>query len=208
MVRKTKAEAEQTRELLLEVAMRTFSEKGLANTSLKEVAAEAGVTHGALYWHFKNRDELLRQLYFQVESPFEAQYIEQQQAARQNALNALTLYLKGILAVMASEPLQQQGYRLFRLQAANRPELALLQEQLTADAEEWRGYIRSFLKMAQKRKELKKKADIDQLADNLYLAIFGLLDLALSAPDRFSLVKNGSALVDMLMLGLRAQVAK
>lgn len=208
MVRKTKAEAEQTRQLLLEVAMRSFAEKGLANTSLKEVAAEAGVTHGALYWHFKNRDELLRQLYFQVESPFEAQYIEQQQAARQNALDALTLYLKGILAVMASEPLQQQGYRLFRLHAANRPELALLQEQLTADVEEWRGYIRSFLKMAQKKKELKKKADIDQLADSLYLAIFGLLDQALLAPDRFNLLKTGPALVDMLMQGLRTQAAK
>ncbi|WP_409524228.1 TetR family transcriptional regulator [Nitrincola sp. MINF-07-Sa-05] len=208
MVRKTKAEAEQTRQQLLEVSMRIFSEKGLANTSLKEIAAEAGVTHGALYWHFKNRDELLRQLYFQVESPFEAQYIEQQQAARQNALDALTLYLKGIVSVMASEPLQQQGYRLFRLQTANRPELLLLEEQLSADAEEWRGYIRSFLKVAQKKKELKKKANIDHLADNLYIAIFGLLDQALLAPDRFNLAKTGPALVDMMMLGLRAQAAK
>jgi len=208
VVRKTKAEAEQTRQLLLEVAMRTFSEKGLSNTSLKEIAAEAGVTHGALYWHFKNRDELLKQLYFQVESPFEAQYIEQQQAARQNALDALTLYLKGILTVMASEPLQQQGYRLFRLQTASRPEFALLQEELTADADEWRGYIRSFLKMAKKKKELKKKADVEQLTDSLYLAIFGLLDQALLAPDRFNLVKTGPLLVDMMMQGLRAQVAR
>lgn len=208
MVRRTKAEAEQTRQQLLEVALSAFSQRGLANVSLKEIAAEAGVTHGALYWHFKNRDELLRQLYFLAESPFEAQYIEQQQAARQNALDALALYLKGIVLGMAAEPLHQQSYRLFHLQTANRPELALLEEQLVADAEQWRGYIRYFLKQAQKKKELKKKADIDLLADSLYLALSGLLDQGLTNPTRFNLKTHGPALVELVMQGIRVQAGK
>ena len=63
MPRRTKEEAEQTRLLLLETALVMFAQRGITNTSLKDVAAEAGLTHGALYWHFKNKTDLVVALY-------------------------------------------------------------------------------------------------------------------------------------------------
>jgi len=53
LMRRTKEEAEVTREKLLDAALKVFSEKGYATTTLDDIAKEAGVTRGAIYWHFK-----------------------------------------------------------------------------------------------------------------------------------------------------------
>lgn len=54
-----RAEARGTaREKLLDSAAKVFAERGYRGTSADEVAADAGVTKGALYWHFKNKQEL------------------------------------------------------------------------------------------------------------------------------------------------------
>jgi len=57
-VRVSKAKAEQNRRDLLDAAGKLFREKGIPSTGVAEVAAEAGLTHGALYKHFDNKDAL------------------------------------------------------------------------------------------------------------------------------------------------------
>lgn len=49
-----------TRALLLEVARSMFGARGYAATSLDDVVAAAGVTKGALYHHFRNKEQLFR----------------------------------------------------------------------------------------------------------------------------------------------------
>lgn len=47
-----------TRERILAAAMSVFSQKGWQKTSLDEVAVAAGMTKGAIYWHFRNKNDL------------------------------------------------------------------------------------------------------------------------------------------------------
>lgn len=60
MARKTKAEAALTREKIIQSARAVFNRRGVSTTSLEEVASEAEVTRGAVYWHFKNKADLFR----------------------------------------------------------------------------------------------------------------------------------------------------
>lgn len=71
MVRKTKMEALETRAQVLDAAERVFSEKGVTNTSLNEIATAAGVTRGAIYWHFKNKYELIEALLQRAKLPLD-----------------------------------------------------------------------------------------------------------------------------------------
>ena len=48
-----------TRERLLDAATRLFSEKGVAGTSMVEIAADVGVTSAMIHYYFKTRDYLL-----------------------------------------------------------------------------------------------------------------------------------------------------
>src|SRR4051812_12979287 len=54
----TKAEA--TRRALIASGRTLFGSQGYANTSVDEVVRDAGVTKGALYHHFKDKDDLFR----------------------------------------------------------------------------------------------------------------------------------------------------
>ncbi len=61
-MRRTKEEALETRALILESALDIFSAKNFENTSITEIAQRAGLSKGAVYWHFKNKNDLLVQL--------------------------------------------------------------------------------------------------------------------------------------------------
>jgi len=58
MARKTKEDAQATRQQLLQAAVRVFGEKGVSRASLQDIALAAGTTRGAIYWHFKNKADL------------------------------------------------------------------------------------------------------------------------------------------------------
>lgn len=71
MARKTKEEALKTRGAILDAAVQVFSVRGVSRTTLANIAKEAGVTRGAIYWHFKNKEDLLGALWEQLLLPFE-----------------------------------------------------------------------------------------------------------------------------------------
>ncbi len=60
--RKPRADAQRNRKRILEVAKEAFTRFG-ANTSLDDIASEAGVGPGTLYRHFPTREELLQAVY-------------------------------------------------------------------------------------------------------------------------------------------------
>ncbi len=57
-MRRTKEEAGRTRKAILNASLKVFSSKGYARSRLEDVAKEAGVTRGAIYWHFDNKAKL------------------------------------------------------------------------------------------------------------------------------------------------------
>lgn len=63
MVRRTKEEAAETRNSILDAAERVFFEKGVSRTTLADIAQEAGVTRGAIYWHFANKGDLFTAMF-------------------------------------------------------------------------------------------------------------------------------------------------
>lgn len=69
MVRKTKEDAEITRQRIIHAAREMFLLKGVSRTSLEQIASHAGVTRGAVYWHFKNKAELFYAMREQVFLP-------------------------------------------------------------------------------------------------------------------------------------------
>ena len=59
MARKTREESENTKALILQSALDCFYEKGFSRTSFEDIASRINLTKGAVYWHFKNKAELL-----------------------------------------------------------------------------------------------------------------------------------------------------
>ncbi len=58
MVRRTKEESLETRAAIIAAARDVFLTNGVTRTSLEQIAVAAGVTRGAIYWHFADKAEL------------------------------------------------------------------------------------------------------------------------------------------------------
>jgi TetR/AcrR family transcriptional regulator, acrAB operon repressor len=69
MVRKTKEDAELTRQRIIDAAREVFLERGVSKSSLEHIASQADVTRGAVYWHFKDKTEIFHALRNQVFLP-------------------------------------------------------------------------------------------------------------------------------------------
>ena len=69
MVRKTKEDAELTRLGIIDAARAVFLARGVSRSTLEHIAAEADVTRGAVYWHFKNKTEIFHAIRDQVFLP-------------------------------------------------------------------------------------------------------------------------------------------
>lgn len=73
MAKKTRVEALHTKEDILNAAETLFLEKGVSHTSLHQIAVAANVTRGAIYWHFKDKVDLLQALLDRAKHPFDEQ---------------------------------------------------------------------------------------------------------------------------------------
>src|SRR2546423_6637715 len=60
--RAARAEGREARDELLTAALRVFARRGYREAGVDEIAAEAGYSKGALYWHFSSKEELLMAL--------------------------------------------------------------------------------------------------------------------------------------------------
>jgi len=71
MARRTKEEALATRSHILDTAERVFEQRGVSGTSLNEIAKAAGLTRGAIYWHFENKADLFNAMMERATLPLE-----------------------------------------------------------------------------------------------------------------------------------------
>jgi AcrR family transcriptional regulator len=100
--RKPRADAQRNRERILEAAKQAFTRSG-ADTSLDEIAKQAGVGPGTLYRHFPTRDVLLEAVYrSEVEKLAAA---ERQFAAEMPPLEALRAWMLLFIEYIAAKKL-------------------------------------------------------------------------------------------------------
>jgi AcrR family transcriptional regulator len=71
MARKTAEEAAKTRQKIIDASVLAFSRDGVANVTFEQIAGLAGVTRGAIYWHFKNKQDLLETILAEQRHPLE-----------------------------------------------------------------------------------------------------------------------------------------
>jgi TetR/AcrR family transcriptional repressor of mexAB-oprM operon len=76
MARRTKEDAEKTRESLLDAAEKVFLRRGVTSSTLDEIAREAGVTRGAVYWHFDNKRAIFQAMHDRVKQPLDMVFAE------------------------------------------------------------------------------------------------------------------------------------
>jgi len=63
------------RERILEAALELFNTHGASNTGTNKIAAHLGISPGNLYYHFKNREEIIRTIFPEISKDTDAVFM-------------------------------------------------------------------------------------------------------------------------------------
>lgn len=186
MVRRTKEEAEITRLQIIDAARRVFLEHGVSHTSLEKVAAAAGVTRGAVYWHFKNKTELFFAMREEAVLPFVDRVVFD--AAADDPLAGIERALLEIFRVLAEEPRTRETFEILSAKCEYVAEFAGMRA-CSAGQMNFLHQLTDAYSHAQLKGQLRPGADPQALAYDSFLFVAGLIKhwLASSADDVFRL---------------------
>lgn len=196
-MRRTKEDAEQTRNNILEAAAKIFSDKGFARSTLDEIAKDAKVTRGAIYWHFKNKAEIYEALHDNLHLPFIDIILQDVSKDHPAPLTQLREFTINILLDLDHDEQKRQSLVLFLMRANYSGELAQFKEDhLKKKHESQEALARYFLK-AQNKGELSADADPNFLAEAWGCYIRGILFEYLSDTENFILSEKIPNLVNL-----------
>ena len=112
-MRRTKQQSERTRQDILAAARKVFARQGVTRTTFEEIAASAGVTRGAIYWHFADKTELFFAMREQVAVPMIDQIdLALLHADGSDPLAGVERFLRGILGALESDPAARRTFQI------------------------------------------------------------------------------------------------
>lgn len=204
MARKTKEEAQQTRSQLLEATERLFSERGVANTTLNDIATAAGLTRGAIYWHFQNKTDLIHALWDQVALPLHESFAELALSMPDNPLARIRIKSTTVLTQVVRDARIRNLLSILLLKCEYVEEPGGLREGYLIKRADCLGEITEEFRLAVVQGQL--PADLDErfAAIGLMSLIDGLCFHWLMNPALFSLENKAKDYIDAYLKGLSA----
>lgn len=197
MVRKTKEEALETRNQLLDAAEIVFHREGYARTTLEAVAEAAKMTRGAIYWHFKNKSDLFNAMCERVRLP-----MEELVAAGVNASVADPLgHLRKVCVFFLQEASQNIHLRkvfdilLHKCEYVDPADPVYIRQHEAF--QRGRERLEKLLTQAVEKGQLAEDLDIRLATIMFHSSIEGILKNWLFLPEHFNLADEAERLVDV-----------
>lgn len=199
MARRTKEEAQETRQRLLDAAEVLFQAQGVSQTTLQQIAQQAGATRGAIYWHFKDKADLFNAMMDRVTLPLEAAV---EKVAKDGSMEGIERMMVEALKLMTTDPQMRRVFEVAThkveythdMQSVHRRHLDLRNECVF-------DFEKAMVAEA-RRARIKLPLPAAQAAQGLHALINGLIQNWLLDPEAFDLVSTGRRTFRVYLAGL------
>ncbi|WP_343463806.1 multidrug efflux transporter transcriptional repressor AcrR [Pantoea sp.] len=203
MARKTKAQALETRHQILDAALAVFSEQGVVATSLADIASAAGVTRGAIYWHFKNKADLLHELWLRCDAGLDDVELEYQTKYPGDPLSVIRAMLIYILEATVRDPQRRALMEIIFHKCEFVGEMTTLQDMRQSLLLQSYERIEVVLRDCMKSGQLPAGLNTRQSARMMCGYINGMMESWLFNPQAFDLAADAPQLVNAFLDMLR-----
>ncbi|QXI39472.1 TetR family transcriptional regulator [Pseudomonas xantholysinigenes] len=196
MVRRTKEEAQETRAQIIEAAEKAFYKRGVARTTLAEIAELAGVTRGAIYWHFSNKAELVQAL---LDSLHETHDHLAQAGESEDELDPLGCIRTLLLQVFRELVLDARTRRINEIlhhKCEFTDDMCEIRQQRQNAVRDCHQGIALTMGNAVRRGQLPADLDPERAAVAMFAYVDGLIGRWLLLPDSFDLLGDAEKWVD------------
>jgi TetR/AcrR family acrAB operon transcriptional repressor len=205
MARKTREGAAATREALLDAAESVFRTKGVAHATLGDVAHAAGLTRGAVYWHFRDKDELLAAMCERAALPMEAMLACCGAAASQPPLATLRNNAVQVLMRLARDPRTLAVFDVVFNKCDGAHDASSMRDRRRLNDEGCRQHVVGLLRRAVDAGELPPDTDVAMAAEVMRGFMLGVMHAWARDPSAYDLERAAYPMVDMLIAGLAAR---
>lgn len=195
-MRRTKAQAQETREQLMLAALDVFYERGVGRASLHEIAQAAGVTRGALYWHFKNKEDLFEALFAHIFDNVSCRLEEDIQTGAANMLQSLRQAFINIFKRMEHDEQHRKFSAVLHLKCEHTAENAAVVAVMNRYFNMWHQQIRAALRMCVSQGHLPANLDVGFASIYLEATLFGLMEQWLFHPAAICLAQDAPRMID------------
>jgi len=202
MARRTKEEAQETRTLILDTAERVFREKGVSRTSLGTIAQQAGVTRGAIYWHFENKADLFTAMCDRATLPLEALLENMADPDQPDPLGLLRRASIQALSLVEQDERCRRVFEILSLKCEYVDELAPSVQRRQECRQGVREVFRLVIENARQRGQVRADLDAALAATALAALINGLIHDWGLEPQAYSLAELAGPMMDLFISGL------
>lgn len=202
MARRTKEDADATRNALLDAAEQVFYEKGVARATLADIALVAGASRGAIYWHFKDKVDLFNAMVERVTLPLEDACNSERLLSLESPLERLQLVIGELLEIIETNERARRVLEIAIYRVEYVTELSAVRERHLAVHLKLQELMAQDLQCAALQIGRVLPVDVLTAARGLHAIFDGLLHSWLLLPASFQLTQVGNALVKVYLRGL------
>jgi TetR/AcrR family acrAB operon transcriptional repressor len=205
MVRRTKEQAEATRNGILDAAERVFVKQGVARTSLQDIAREAGVTRGAVYWHFDDKAALCDEMFQRVSLPFDAELVLLDKPNSSRPLGELRDFMLSALRRTAADAQIRRVCEIAMLKVEITDEINAITLHQRRNIDNWITRVGRRFELAKKQGTVGESINAEAAAWAMWIMVDGLLRTWMFYPTGFDIVDQGQRMIDTYLLGLQTK---
>jgi TetR/AcrR family acrAB operon transcriptional repressor len=202
MVRKTKEDAEITRQRIINAAREVFLTKGVSRTSLEQIATHAGVTRGAVYWHFENKTQLFHAMREQVFLPLIDRMddtlladIDKENNPIADPLQRIENFLQGTVQVLNDHQETRQTYEIMMSKCEYVDEFATVLQQILNNCSGMVDKLEQVYERAHRKGLVNPAHSPAQLAMDTHLFFSGLLHMWVKDSEGLRFRNQANALI-------------
>jgi TetR/AcrR family acrAB operon transcriptional repressor len=204
MARRTKQEALETRDGILDAAEHLFHARGVSHTSLNDIAQAAGVTRGAIYWHFCDKSAVFNAMMDRVCLPLEASADLIEQAPQSNPVMAIRDPLIDIFHRLVGDAQLRRVFEIATHKVEYSDELLAVRERHIEVRDAYLQRTERLMRGALRTGQLPEGRSARVAAVGLHALVDGLIQNWVLDPQAFDLVLIGTESVDAYLHGLCA----
>jgi TetR/AcrR family acrAB operon transcriptional repressor len=201
-MRRTKLEALATQDGILDAAELVFQQHGVSRASLEDIASAAGVTRGAIYWHFEDKPALFRAMVERVRLPFEGAVRSGELASNCDPLTGIRRWLLCGISALETQPSVRRVTEILMLKMEHVDEMLIFGKRHLAARKRFIARVEPAIRMAIDWGHLACELRPGIVALGLWAAIDGLVRNWLLDPGAFNLSRTASQVIDAYLSSL------
>lgn len=181
---------------ILEAAVNVFSEQGFFNSTVSQIAREAGVADGTIYLYFKNKEDILVQFFNYKARQVFARFREEVDRA-DTAVDKLRNLVRRHLEEFQNDPNMAMVYRVETHQKSR-----LVEAQIKEMSKMYLDIISEIVEQGQEEGVIRKDLYLGLVKRFILGAVDEVINTWLHTGSNYDLVTMADPLVDLFMRGI------